>query len=605
MDSRLETLKSITTQIKKIIQYSKNPKLTDTLNRVLRRLLESQRFLMDRQDATGKTLTAKKIGFYILKTYRMTQERSFNNVLMKYMPGQYRMVAALFARLDKLAREFLSFDYKQLRKAEADVGIIHGYLVRAENAFRSASQMQKDRQKAAYLHKIAGEMRIITAMIYLGRNPDKSICGFEECVERATQLGRLLENLDFPSFLPDTDPRIINRLVEIQNNYYAAFRNYIMRKFTVQRKTGTQTTEMPLPDTRASNTVEVPVPQQAQPQRTPQSPGRGRRIPIRASSANPEQKSVQGRIPIKGQRPVMHTSQLQNQPVTPGQRSYPPAQPAQQVPKGPRRGSIPQSRSNLVAGKRPQQHHPQGQNANIRQQGLQNPGGTPMPPTTVLRSAQSTRPLRVGPDNMPIPPGAPAGQAGGRPQGFFREVNRQRPDLQKETPRTPLTHKVPRPRSFEDEVISLLDKSKRSEVSSRMQDPKTTFLNPDVLKKPRSFLSEAIQNKSSREALPTQPFSQGGPPEPPQPRKGPAYHRPGQEISMTPPRGMNVPPAQKAPTAPMAPAGEENKGISIAEIVKKSKEQSQPKKPGCLPAFMGGGAAILFIIIRIVQFFLS
>lgn len=689
MDSRLETLRAITIQLQKIVKFSKNSKLTDTLNRILRRLLESERFLLDRQDSTGKPLTAKKIGYYILKTYRMTQERSFNNILMKYMPGQYRMMAALFSRLDKLSRELLSFDYKKLRRAEADVGRIHGYLVRAENTFRGASQMAASPDKASMMQRIASEMRTITAMVYLGRNADKSVCSYRDCVERITELGNQLEAINFNDYLAGADPRLVKRLNDVKANYNVAFRYFILRKFSVHRKgsapsrSGSRTTQEIPAQKRASRgkpahtaRMKGPTPTTAQgtsrvhtPQRrgapqkrtghaqqgygrqsqTPQKSGKPQYIPLEKQQPQSRQQRQPGyqspsnarRIPgpadQRSQGYEMKTPQRQQRsddsyrmsgsgghygsgqqqkstystpsprsvytpPNAPRERQTPRQQPSGQY-RGQQRNQPPRGRETYRSGPTQQRGRPPQ---------------SKLAPTAVLRSAHRTNPLKMTPPEKASHPQQrtplnvdQAGAEGQRPEGFFRTVNRQRPTTP-QGQRAPLTRKPPSSKSFEDEVLNLLDKRRRSDITSRLPDPKTSFLDPGALQKPRSFLSEAIHKKPT--AMPPGPV-RPGPGQGRNPRKIepitpprlqnriPSTGQHSQESyiplqhSTTPPRSSSAPPAFDEP--------EESKGggISIADIVNKSKNESKPKKMGCLPAFLGGGAAVLLLIIRLITLF--
>jgi hypothetical protein len=629
MDSWLGTLKSITAQLDKIIKSSRNAKLTDALNRILRRLQEAERFVIDRRDTAGKPLTAKKVGYYMLKTYRMTQERNLNNVLMKFMPGQYRMMETLFGGIDKLSRQLLGEDYKKLRRSEADVGVIHAFLVKSENAFRAASQQERIREKAVFLQMAANEMRTITAMIYLGRNPDKSVCSYLDCVKKISELWIRLEGVQLEHFFMNLEPDIIATLQEVKDHYLDVFRYFVIRKQPAQedavRAGAAQPQSLPSPARKAPA---HPAGMAGPPARgmTPVEPAREKPkfIPLKgddnreeprpqAPPQYPQGGSAPGRRLLSGAGP--------GQPPRPGQAASPPSpfgfRGVQQKPpqadedRRPQRASGPIRKASddppqvvVVAEDREIDPPVRLASTAILKESPVPPEAPPVegrhPHVLMRQQMQSSQIMRGDPEVM----GAPAK----RPDGFFREVNRERPSPL--PPRTPLTNEPPKPKSFEDEVISLLDKSRRPDITSRLPDPKTSFLRPDALNKPRSFLSEAIKMNPPASI----PLAGGRPQlpsgkeeeipgirlatQPPQMREIPV---PRQEGPISPGSSM-TPPAQSREEAP--PAQGKDEGISIADIVKKSKEEEKTRKPGCLPAFIGSGLAALFLIFKLLGLFI-
>lgn len=65
--------------------------------------------------------------------------------------------------------------------------------------------------------------------------------------------------------------------------------------------------------------------------------------------------------------------------------------------------------------------------------------------------------------------------------------------------------------------------------------------------------------------------------------------------------GREVPVPTRHSAAQQPQTDDDSEGISIADIVKKAKQDGQKKKMGCLPAIVGSAAFVL-IVMRLVEF---
>lgn len=238
MSSRLELLNKVKVNLEKYIKLTSNEKVTEALYKILRRVHEAELFLKEKEDATGKPLTAKAAGHYILKTYRMTQEPNFNRLLVKYIPKHYRKLSQLFTLLNKLSEDILSYDYKKLKRAEVDVRKIHPFLVKGENAFRTAASREKVEEKSRFMESIADEMKELISMIYLGKNVDKSIVTQKECVDRVSDLWNKIEGINWSEYVTDELHNPVYMLQETTDTFDKVFKNFIVKKFSVQRTPG-------------------------------------------------------------------------------------------------------------------------------------------------------------------------------------------------------------------------------------------------------------------------------------------------------------------------------------------------------------------------------
>ncbi|MFP4497570.1 MAG: hypothetical protein ACLFQV_05105 [Vulcanimicrobiota bacterium] len=237
MNSRLDILAGIKSGLDAALQDCTNDRLTDNLHNIFRRVHEAERYITEKKDNTGEHLTTKIIGHYILKTYRMTREPSFNKLLKKYLPDHSKTLSLLFLNLDRLARDILSYDYKKVRKAEADVRKVHPFLVKAENALISLYQLEPDNDKKQKIKEIAKEIRVIIEMIYLGKNPQGGLCKQEDCVKEIDSFWRKINEVEWKNMVSDPSQGPIETLEVFSDEFEDVMENYLPIKFrAVKRK---------------------------------------------------------------------------------------------------------------------------------------------------------------------------------------------------------------------------------------------------------------------------------------------------------------------------------------------------------------------------------
>jgi len=243
MDSRLEKLSRIRSELDSFIEQSSNEKLNEALKNIVRRIEEAERLIENREDSTGKPITVKTIGHYLLKTYRMTQESNLNKLLVKYAPGQYRKLTEVFGGIDGVAAEILSYDYKKIKQAEEDVKKIHPFLVKGENAFRTAAQRETDREKAAVLNGIGDDFNELVWMIYLGKSSDKSLCTSKDCTEKVTKVWEKIKDYRWGEFVSDELHNPVFIIQETTDKFEEVFEHYIERKFSVKKQADAEGSE--------------------------------------------------------------------------------------------------------------------------------------------------------------------------------------------------------------------------------------------------------------------------------------------------------------------------------------------------------------------------
>lgn len=244
MASRADELREIMKELMEFSADATDPQAMKAIEQVYSRMEETCRYLEKGEDLNGKKCTTRTAGEFLLKTWRMTSDKNINKILVRKMAKHYRKITMVFDKLNTLAEEILSYDYKTLRAAEDLTQQILPFLKEGETAYRLAAEREEDKSKADKMAALANDFHTLSLEIHTGKNSSKSVVSFQEISEKATEIFSKLEEIDWDKFIsnPLKNPTFV--LKETTNKYQELMDVYIIKKFST-KKASVQAKEKP------------------------------------------------------------------------------------------------------------------------------------------------------------------------------------------------------------------------------------------------------------------------------------------------------------------------------------------------------------------------
>ncbi|MCD4783827.1 MAG: hypothetical protein K8T10_08390 [Candidatus Eremiobacteraeota bacterium] len=236
MVSRVEIINNI---MKELVQFGagiNDPEIAGTLEQIYNRLDFAKKCLEDGVDSNNKKCTVRMVGLYILKCWRITAEPDFNKHLVKTIPRQYRRLLGMFNQIDKLASNTLSHEYKNLKKAEKQVGGIIPFLDKLEKNLGLAGEKELDPVKSEFFTTKSSDMKELASFLSDARDLQGSLVSQQEIVDKASNLWGDLEMIDWEEYYTGVDKHPIYVIKDLIRKYPELLENYMVKKFTPKKK---------------------------------------------------------------------------------------------------------------------------------------------------------------------------------------------------------------------------------------------------------------------------------------------------------------------------------------------------------------------------------
>jgi len=236
MASRVEIINSIMRDLANSQTGITDPEITGTLDQIYNRLEFAKKCIQDGVDPNNKKCTVRMVGLYILKCWRITAKPDFNRRLVKSIPKQYRQLLGIFGKIEKLANNTLSYEFKKLKKAEVKVDRIILTLDKLEKNLKSAGENEPDSTKSEFFLTKSNEMRELASCLSDARDLEGSLVSQQEIVDKASNLWQDLEMIDWEEFYNGEDKHPIYVIKDLMRGYPELLEDYMVKKFIPKKK---------------------------------------------------------------------------------------------------------------------------------------------------------------------------------------------------------------------------------------------------------------------------------------------------------------------------------------------------------------------------------
>ncbi|MCE1248330.1 MAG: hypothetical protein LWY06_16940 [Firmicutes bacterium] len=236
MASKAEQIQEILNELGEQVSQTGDQQLISAFEKIYDRLDEARKCLEKGEDSTGKKLTSRAIGLFVLKTWRMTVQPDFNKFLVKKAPRQYRKLTMLFEKIHQFTVETLGYDYKQYKKCEDEFVKIYPFLQEAEKGFRLAGEREEDGEKAKFLTERADDLNFIIFAIFGGKDKKGSILAQPEIEEKVSIFWSKIANIEWDSYITNTlrNPTFV--LNDTGKRYPEIMDSLLIKKFMPTRE---------------------------------------------------------------------------------------------------------------------------------------------------------------------------------------------------------------------------------------------------------------------------------------------------------------------------------------------------------------------------------